>query len=68
MTEPVRVGEVVPEVIAEAIARAGPGYDRWAECPSCAATYRADAYQLLAAGLKGGKGVPTASRSIRACS
>ena len=26
--------------------------------PSCAATYRADAYQLLAAGLKGGKGVP----------
>jgi hypothetical protein len=27
-------------------------------CPSCAATYRADAYQLLAAGLQGGKGVP----------
>jgi hypothetical protein len=26
--------------------------------PSCAATYRADAYQLLAAGLKDGKGVP----------
>jgi hypothetical protein len=111
MTEPVRVGEVLPEVVAEAIARAGPGYDRWAElvaqagychhpirlagrveqadratgevrtvydserepdgvllkacgsrresrCPSCAAIYRADAYQLLAAGLKGGKGVP----------
>jgi hypothetical protein len=111
MTEPVRVGEVLPEVVAEAIARAGPGYDRWAElvaqagychhpirlagrveqadrqsgevrtvydserepdgvllkacgtrresrCPSCATTYRADAYQLLAAGLKGGKGVP----------
>jgi hypothetical protein len=105
------VGEVLPEVVAEAIARAGPGYDRWAElvaqagychhpirlagrveqadrlsgevrtvydserepdgvllkacgtrresrCPSCAATYRADAYQLLAAGLKGGKGIP----------
>jgi hypothetical protein len=31
MTEPVRVGEVVPEVVAEAIARAGRGYDRWAE-------------------------------------
>jgi replication initiator protein RepSA len=31
MTEPVRVGEVLPEVVAEAIARAGPGYDRWAE-------------------------------------
>jgi hypothetical protein len=111
MTNPVRVGEVLPEVIAEAIARAGPGYERWAEqvaatgycahpvrlrgrvdqadrttgevrtvydagrepdgvllkacgtrresrCPSCAATYRADAYQLLAAGLKGGKGIP----------
>jgi hypothetical protein len=31
---------------------------RESRCPSCAATYRADAYQLLAAGLKGGKGVP----------
>jgi hypothetical protein len=111
MTEPVRVGEVLPQVVAEPIARAGPGYDRWAElvaqagychhpirlagrveqadrlsgevrtvydserepdgvllkacgtrresrCPSCAATYQADAYQLLTAGLKGGKGVP----------
>jgi hypothetical protein len=111
MTEPVRVGEVLPGVVAEAIARAGAGYDRWMEqvaqtgycahpvrlrgqvdqtdpqtgevrtvydserepdgvllkacgtrresrCPSCAATYRADAYQLLAAGLRGGKGVP----------
>jgi hypothetical protein len=27
-------------------------------CPSCSATYRADAYQLVAAGLQGGKGVP----------
>ena len=111
MTEPTRVGEVLPEVLAEVINRAGHGYERWAElvaqagychhpirlagrveqadrqtgevrqvydserepdgvllkacgtrresrCPSCAATYRADAYQLLAAGLKGGKGVP----------
>ena len=31
MTEPVLVGDVLPEVVAEAIARAGPGYDRWAE-------------------------------------
>ena len=31
MTEPVRVGELLPGVVAEAIARAGPGYDRWAE-------------------------------------
>jgi hypothetical protein len=111
MTEPVRVGEVLPGVLAEVVDRAGHGYERWAElvaqagychhpirlagriehadrqtgevrqvyttdgepdgvllkacgtrresrCPSCAATYRADAYQLLAAGLKGGKGVP----------
>jgi hypothetical protein len=111
MTEPVRVGELLPGVLGEVVDRAGHGYDRWAElvaqagychhpirlagrveqadritgevrtvydsdrepdgvllkacgtrresrCPSCAATYRADAYQLLAAGLKGGKGVP----------
>jgi hypothetical protein len=34
------------------------GTRRESRCPSCSATYRADAYQLLAAGLKGGKGVP----------
>jgi hypothetical protein len=34
------------------------GTRRESRCPSCAATYRADAYQLRAAGLKGGKGVP----------
>jgi Replication initiator protein, pSAM2 len=111
MTEPIRVGEALPGVLAEVVDRAGHGYERWAElvaqagychhpirlagrvehadrqtgevrpvydsgrepdgvllkacgtrresrCPSCATTYRADAYQLLAAGLKGGKGVP----------
>jgi hypothetical protein len=111
MTDPVRVGELLPGVLGEVVARAGQGYDRWMElvaqagychhpirlagqvdhadrqtgevrsvydserepdgvllkacgtrresrCPSCAAVYRADAYQLLAAGLKGGKGVP----------
>jgi hypothetical protein len=111
MTDPARVGELLPEVLQEVVQRAGPGYDRWAElvaqagychhpvrlagrveqadrhsgelrevydsgrepdgvllkacgtrresrCPSCAAVYRADAYQLLAAGLRGGKGVP----------
>jgi Replication initiator protein, pSAM2 len=111
MTEPARVGELLPGVLAEVVDRAGHGYQRWADlvaqagychhpirlagrvehvdrttgevrqvydsqrepdgvllkacgtrresrCPSCAATYRADAYQLLAAGLKGGKGVP----------
>jgi hypothetical protein len=111
MTDPVLIGELLPEVVAEAIARAGPGYDRWAEqvattgycthpvrlrgrvehadaetgevhtvysterepdatllkacgnrrasvCPSCSATYQADSFQLLAAGLRGGKGLP----------
>jgi replication initiator protein RepSA len=111
MSEPARVGEVLPGVVAEAIARAGPGYDRWMElvaatgfcihpvrlrgrvdhadpetgevrtvyatdrepdatllkacgnrrvsvCPSCSATYQADSFQLLAAGLRGGKGIP----------
>jgi hypothetical protein len=115
MTDPVLVGDVLPEVVAEAIARAGPGYDRWAEqvaatgycvhpvrlrgtvehadaatgevrtaystdrepdatllkacgnrrvsvCPSCSATYQADSFQLLAAGLRGGKGVPDSVR------
>jgi hypothetical protein len=111
VSEPVRVGELLPGVLGELVDRAGHGYERWAElvaqagychhpirlagrveqadratgevrtvydserepdgvllkacgtrresrCPSCAAVYRADAYQLLAAGLKGGKGVP----------
>jgi hypothetical protein len=31
MTEPVPVGELLPGVVAEAIARAGLGYNRWAE-------------------------------------
>ena len=44
------------------------GTRRESRCPSCAATYRADAYQLLAAGLKGGKGVPRRWPSIRGCS
>jgi hypothetical protein len=111
MTEPVQIGELLPGVVAEVIARAGPGYDRWMElvaqtgycvhpvrlrgqvehadaatgevrtvystdrepdatllkacgnrrasvCPSCSATYQADQFHLLAAGLRGGKGLP----------
>jgi hypothetical protein len=34
------------------------GNRRAARCPSCAETYRADTYQLIKAGLQGGKGVP----------
>jgi hypothetical protein len=111
MTDPVRVGELLPGVLAEVVDRAGHGYARWAEqvaatgycthpvrlrgrvehadaetgavrtvysterepdatllkacgnrrasvCPSCSATYQGDSFQLLAAGLRGGKGVP----------
>jgi hypothetical protein len=111
MTDPARVGELLPGVLQEVVDRAGHGYDRWAElvaqagycahpirlagrveqadrqtgelrtvydsgrepdgvllkgcgnrrasvCPSCSATYQADSFQLLAAGLRGGKGVP----------
>ena len=31
MTELVHVGEVLPEELAEAVTRAGSGYDRWME-------------------------------------
>jgi hypothetical protein len=34
------------------------GNRRAVVCPACAQTYRADTYQLIAAGLRGGKGVP----------
>jgi Replication initiator protein, pSAM2 len=36
----------------------GCGNRRAAVCPSCSATYQADSFHLLAAGLRGGKGVP----------
>jgi hypothetical protein len=34
------------------------GNRRASVCPSCSATYQADSFHLLAAGLRGGKGVP----------
>jgi hypothetical protein len=34
------------------------GNRRASVCPSCSATYQADSFQLLAAGLRGGKGIP----------
>lgn len=34
------------------------GDRRTSVCPSCAETYRRDTYQLIRAGLAGGKGVP----------
>src|SRR3954467_1856282 len=41
----------------DGIRRKACGNRREAVCPSCAERYRADAYQLIAAGLRGGKGV-----------
>jgi hypothetical protein len=121
VTEPVRVGELLPGVLGEVVDRAGNGYARWAEqvaatgycvhpvrlrgrvehadpltgevrtvyatdrepdatllkacgnrrvsvCPSCSATYQADSFQLLAAGLRGGKASPTRWPGIPGCS
>jgi hypothetical protein len=36
----------------------GCGNRRASVCPSCSATYQGDQFQLLAAGLRGGKGMP----------
>jgi hypothetical protein len=42
------------------------GNRRTSVCPSCSATYQADQFHLLAAGLRGGKGIPeTVSRHPR---
>jgi hypothetical protein len=42
----------------DGILRKACGNRREAVCPSCAERYRGDAYQLIAAGLRGGKDVP----------
>ena len=44
------------------------GDRRASVCPPCAETYRADTYQLIRAGLAGGKGVPGPSPPTHACS
>jgi hypothetical protein len=44
----------------DGILRKACGNRREAVCPSCAERYRQDAYHLIAAGLRGGKGVPDA--------
>jgi len=49
----VSTGEMPDGVIYKAC-----GNRRASVCPSCAEVYRADAYQLVLAGLRGGKGVP----------
>jgi len=42
----------------DGILRKACGNRREAVCPSCAERYRQDAYHLIAAGVRGGKGVP----------
>src|SRR3954470_13853854 len=42
----------------DGILRKACGNRREAVCPACAERYRGDAYQLIAAGLRGGKGLP----------
>jgi Replication initiator protein, pSAM2 len=56
-------GELSPAVAEDAAGPDGVIYkacgDRRASvCPTCAETYRADTWQLVVAGLRGGKGVP----------
>ena len=42
----------------DGVLRKACGNRREAVCPPCAERYRGDAFQLLAAGMRGGKGVP----------
>src|SRR5262249_28854517 len=42
----------------DGVLRKACGNRREAVCPACAERYRQDAYQLIVAGLRGGKGVP----------
>jgi hypothetical protein len=46
------------ETEPDGVLRKACGNRREAVCPPCAERYRGDAYQLIAAGLRGGKGVP----------
>ena len=49
----------------DGVLRKACGNRREAVCPACAERYRQDAYHLIAAGLRGGKGVPTRSPITR---
>ncbi len=46
------------ETEPDGVLRKGCGNRREAVCPPCAERYRQDAYHLIAAGLRGGKGLP----------
>jgi hypothetical protein len=57
-----RTGEVISsrstDTMPDQVIYKACGNRRASVCPSCAELYRADAYQLVLAGLKGGKNVP----------
>ncbi|MGH3041155.1 MAG: replication initiator [Gaiellaceae bacterium] len=61
-----RIDPTTGEILARVVTAREPtgallvpcGDRRTANCPSCAETYRRDAFQLVASGLRGGKGVP----------
>jgi hypothetical protein len=61
-----RTGEVVDRLdtdqLPDAILYKPCGTRRESVCPACAEVYRWDAYHLIAAGLRGGKGVPDSVR------
>ena len=59
-----RTGQIISEAASstgdmpDGVVYKACGNRRAAVCASCAEIYRADAYQLVAAGMKGGKGIP----------
>jgi len=53
----------VPTGTPDGLVRVPCGNRRAARCPACAERYRRDAYQLLKAGLVGGKGEPETART-----
>ena len=57
-----RTGELVDSRptadMPDAVIYKACGNRRASVCPACAEVYRADAYQLVLAGLRGGKGIP----------
>ena len=52
----------------DGVLRKACGNRREAVCPPCAERYRQDAYYLVGAGLRGGKGVPATVSGTRQCS
>ena len=63
-------GEMFPRAhtndMPDAVIYKACGNRRSAVCPACAEVYRADTYQLILAGLHGGKGTPETVQTIRA--